>query len=46
MNNLYRGTAIYASYPVSIHLAKWFQRYFEIDQPETITAYGYSVSGV
>ena len=46
MNNLYRGTSIYASYQVSIHLAMRFQWYFEIDQPETITAYGYSVSGV
>jgi hypothetical protein len=27
-------------------LAKWFQRFLEIDQPETITAYGYSVSEV
>jgi hypothetical protein len=36
-----------ASYQVSIHLAKRFQRRFlEIDQPETITAYGYSVSEV
>ena len=46
INNLYRGTSIYASYQVSIHLAKRFQIYLEIDQPETITAYGYSVSGV
>jgi hypothetical protein len=46
MNNLYRGPSIYASYQVSIHLAKWFQRFLEIDQPETITAYGYSVSKV
>ena len=46
MNNLYRGPSIYASYQVSIHLAKWFQRFLEIDQPETITAYGYSVSEV
>ena len=46
MNNLYRGPSIYASYQVSIHLAKWFQRFLEIDQPETITAYGYSISEV
>jgi hypothetical protein len=26
MSNLYRGPAIDASYQVSIHLAKWFQR--------------------
>ena len=26
MNNLYRGPPIYASYQVSVHLAKWFQR--------------------
>jgi hypothetical protein len=46
MNNLYRGSSIYASYQVSIHLAKRFQRFLEIDQPETMTAYGYSVSEV
>ena len=46
MNNLYRGPSIYASYQVSIHLAKQFQRFLEIDQPETITAYGYSISEV
>jgi hypothetical protein len=46
MNNLYRGPSIYASYKVSIHLAKRFQRFLEIEQPETITAYGYSVSEV
>jgi hypothetical protein len=46
INNLYRGPSIYASYQVSIHLAKRFQRLLEIDQPETITAYGYSVSEV
>jgi hypothetical protein len=26
MSNLYRGHAIDASYQVSVHLAKWFQR--------------------
>ena len=26
MSNLYRGTSIDASYQVSVHLAKWFQR--------------------
>ena len=26
MSNLYRGPAIDASYQVSVHLAKWFQR--------------------
>jgi hypothetical protein len=46
MNTLYRGPSIYASYKVSIHLAKRYQRFLEIDQPETITAYGYSVSEV
>ena len=46
MNNLYRGPFIYASYQASIHLAKRFQRFLEINQPETITAYGYSVSEV
>ena len=45
MNNLYRGPSIYASYQVSVHLARRFQRrILEIDQPETITADGYSVS--
>ena len=47
MSTLYRGPSIDASYQVSIHLAKRFQRRFlEIDQPETIPAYGYSVSEV
>ena len=46
MNNLYTGPTIYASYQVSIHLAKQFQRFLEIDQPETITADGYSISEV
>jgi hypothetical protein len=46
LDNLYRGPSIYASYQVSIHLAKPFQRFLEIDQPETITAYGYSISEV
>ena len=47
MSNRNRGLSIDASYQVSIHLAKRFQRRFlEIDQPETITAYGYSVSEV
>jgi hypothetical protein len=26
MGNLYRGPSIDASYQVSVHLAKWFQR--------------------
>jgi hypothetical protein len=26
MSNLYRGSSIDASYQVSVHLAKWFQR--------------------
>ena len=47
MSILYRGFSKDASYQVSIHLAKRFQRRFlEIDQPETINAYGYSVSEV
>jgi hypothetical protein len=46
MNNLYRGPSIYAFYQVSIHLDKRFQRFLEIDQPETITADGYSISEV
>jgi hypothetical protein len=34
MNNLYRGPSIDASYQVSVHLAKQFQRrrFLEIDQ--------------
>ena len=35
-SNLYRGPPINASYQVSIHLAKWFQRrFFKIGQSET-----------
>jgi hypothetical protein len=45
MSNLYRGLSIDATYQVSIHLAKQFlRRFLEIDQPEKITAYGFSVS--
>jgi hypothetical protein len=42
MSNPYRGPSIDASYQVSIHLAKRFQRrrLLEIDQPETRIAYG------
>jgi hypothetical protein len=41
MSNLYRGTAIDASYQVSVHLAKRFQRRFlKIGQSETRIAYG------
>jgi len=42
MSNLYRGPVIDASYQVSVHLAKQFQRrrFLEIDQPETKIAYG------
>jgi hypothetical protein len=40
ISNLYRGSSIDATYPVSIHLAKEFQRRFlEIDQPETRIVY-------
>jgi hypothetical protein len=37
MSNLYRDPPMHASYQVSVHLAKWFQRrrFLEIDQPET-----------
>ena len=37
MSNLYRGPSIDASYQVSDHLDKWFQRrrFLEIDQSET-----------
>jgi hypothetical protein len=39
---LCRGPAIDASYQVSVHLAKWFQRrkFFQIGQSETKIAYG------
>ena len=42
MGNLYRGPAIEASYQVSVHLAKRFQRrrFKKIGQSETIIAYG------
>jgi hypothetical protein len=45
MSNLYRGLSIDVTYQVSIHLARQFlRRFLEIDQPETITAYSFSVS--
>jgi hypothetical protein len=36
MSNLYRGPSIDASYQVSVHLVKWFQRrrFLEIHQSE------------
>jgi hypothetical protein len=42
MNNPYREPSINASYQVSVHLAKRFQRrrFLEIDQLETIIACG------
>jgi hypothetical protein len=42
MSNLYRGHAIDASYQVSVHLAKRFQRgrFLKIGQSETRIAYG------
>jgi hypothetical protein len=42
MSNLYRGPSIDASYQVSFHLAKQFQRrrFLEIDQSETRIACG------
>ena len=42
MSNLYRGSSIDASYQVSVHLVKWFQRrrFLEIDQSETRIACG------
>jgi hypothetical protein len=42
MGNLYRGPVIDASYQVSGHLAKWFQRrrFSKIGQSETRIAYG------
>jgi hypothetical protein len=46
MSNLYRGSSIDASYQVSVHLAKHFQkrRFLEIDQSETRIACGSHVS--
>ena len=42
MNNLYKGPSIHATYQVSIHLAKRFQRrrFLEINQSETRIACG------
>jgi hypothetical protein len=42
MSNLYRGPSNDASYQISIHLAKQFQRrrFLEINQPEKRIAYG------
>jgi hypothetical protein len=42
MSNLYRGPSIDASYQVSVHLGKRFQRrrFLEIDQSERRIAYG------
>jgi hypothetical protein len=42
MRNIYRGPTIDASYQISVHLAKQFQRrrFLEIDQSETRTACG------
>jgi hypothetical protein len=42
MSNLYWGSSIDASYQVSDHLDKWFQRriFLEIDQSETRIACG------
>ena len=42
MSNLYRGPSIDASYQVSVHLVKQFQkrRFLEIDQSKTTIAYG------
>jgi len=42
VSNIYRESSIDASYQVSIHLAKRFQRrrILEIDQLETSIAYG------
>jgi hypothetical protein len=42
MSNLYREPSIDASYQVSVHLAKQFQRrrFLEIDQSETRIACG------
>jgi hypothetical protein len=46
ISKLYRGPSIDASYQVSVHLAKRFQRrrFLEIDQSETRAACGSHVS--
>jgi hypothetical protein len=43
ISNLYRGPSIYASYQVSVQLAKQFQgrRFLEIDQSETRIAFAF-----
>jgi hypothetical protein len=48
MSNLYRGPSIDASYQVSVHLAKRFQRrrFFKIGQSETRIACGGHVSNL
>jgi hypothetical protein len=42
MRKSYRGPSIDASCSILLYLAMWFQRrrFIEIDQPETIIAYG------
>jgi hypothetical protein len=43
MTNLCRGPSIDASYQISVHLEKWFQRrrfFLEINQSKTRMAYG------
>ncbi len=47
MSTLYRGPAIDASYEVSVHLAKWFQRrrFLKIGQSETRIAYPMAGTG-
>jgi hypothetical protein len=44
-SNLYRGPSIDASYQVSVHLVKWFQRrrFLKIGQSETRIACGVHV---
>jgi hypothetical protein len=45
MSQIYKGPSIDASYQVSVHLAKWFQRrrFLEIDQSETRIVCGSNV---
>ena len=45
MSNLHRWPSIDASYQVSVHLVKWFQRrrFLEIDQSETRIACGVQI---
>jgi hypothetical protein len=49
MSNLYRGPSIDASYQVSVHLAKWFQRRFlkkSVNQKQELPVVAMFVNGL